>query len=349
MLDERTRRVLHAVVQSYIGKPEPVGSRFVTKRYSIGFSPATIRNVMADLEELGFLMQPHTSAGRIPTDKGYRFYVDSLRVERIDATEELPREFARQYAGRLERMKSDINLMFAEVTQTLSAMSSYIGVALPPKPERTTFSRIDLLRYRGGSAVALLVTEEGVIKNKILQMGQDLSQGDLNRIADYLNAEYGGKTLDEMRSLIVAKMSAEKNLCDNLITRAIHICEQAIHFADEDVFVSGFYDVMNLPDFSDIAKIKELSRAIRDKHLILRLLQELSEAEGVQVLIGDENPVAELRRLSVVASTYKEGNRPMGVIALIGPTRMNYPRAISMVEAIAKCISGTFENYHHLR
>lgn len=348
-LDDRSMRVLRAVVQSYIGNPEPVGSRFVTKKYPIGFSSATIRNIMADLEELGFLRQPHTSAGRIPTDKGYRFYVDFLRNERGVRPYEIPSGFVKQFARRLEEVKSDITMMFSEVTQTLSTVSNYIGVALPPKPEKTTFNRIDLVRYREDSVVALLVTDEGVIKNKILRVGDAISQHDLSRIADYLNTEYSGKTLDEMRTLIMERMRAEKHVCDTLISKAISICEQAISFAHDDLFVSGFYDAMDLPDFSDVVKIKALSKAIRDKHLILRLLHEISNAEGVHVLIGDENPVAELRKLSVVASTYKEGKRPMGVIALIGPTRMNYSMAISMVDAIAKCVSRTFESHHHSR
>jgi heat-inducible transcriptional repressor len=239
--------------------------------------------------------------------------------------------------------------MFSEVTQTLSMMSNYLGVALPPKTEKTTFHRIDLIRYKGDSIVAILVTDEGIIKNRILRAGVELTQSDLNRIADYLNSEYAGRTLDEMKSMLVERMKYEKSLCDTLIARAIRICEQTISFADDDVFVSGLYDVMNLPDFSDIGKIKELSKAIRDKHLILRLLHELSNVEGIQVVIGDENPVAELKNLSVVASTYKEGGRPMGVIALIGPTRMDYSKAISMVDTIARCISQTFEGYYHLR
>jgi heat-inducible transcriptional repressor len=262
---------------------------------------------------------------------------------------EIPSGFVKQFARRLEEVKSDITMMFSEVTQTLSTESNYIGVALPPKPEKTTFNRIDLVRYREDSVVALLVTDEGVIKNKILRVGDAISQHDLSRIADYLNTEYSGKTLDEMRTLIMERMRAEKHVCDTLISKAISICEQAISFAHDDLFVSGVYDAMDLPDFSDVVKIKALSKAIRDKHLILRLLHEISNAEGVHVLIGDENPVAELRKLSVVASTYKEGKRPMGVIALIGPTRMNYSMAISMVDAIAKCVSRTFESHHHSR
>lgn len=343
-LDERSKQILYAVVQSYISKPEPVGSRFITKKYSFGFSPATVRNIMADLEDLGFLSQPHTSAGRIPTDKGYRFYVDSLRAINVTSEDsDLMDEFLYQFTKKLESIRSDINKMFLEVTNSLSMMSNYIGVVTPPKPEKTTFNRIDFIRYKGDKVVATLLTEEGVIKNKILTVDSRITQEDLNRIAYYLNSEYSGRTIDEIRGMLIKKAHREKAVWDKLIARAIRIYEQAISFAENDVYVSGLYDVMNLPDFSDIAKIREISRAIKDKHIILKLLDELSDAEGVQVFIGHENPVEELKNLSVVASTYREKDRPMGVIALIGPTRMDYSKAIYMVDAIAKCISRTFD------
>lgn len=343
-LDERAKQILYAVVQSYINKPDPVGSRFIVKKYSLGFSPATVRNIMADLEDLGFLSQPHTSAGRVPTDKGYRFYVDSLpNIGGGNGSDAGMVEFLCQFTKKLENIRSDINRIFLEVTNALSMMSNYIGVVTPPRAEKTIFNRIDFIRYREDKVVAILLTEEGVIKNKIIGVDSRLTQDDLNRIADYLNAEYSGRTIDEIKNLLVRKAYREKALWDKLIARAIKIYEQAISFIEDDVYVSGLYDVMNLPDFSDISKIREISRAIKDKHIILKLLDELSNTEGVHVFIGNENPVEEMKNLSVVASTYKEKERPMGVIALIGPTRMDYSKAIYMVDAIAKCISRTFD------
>lgn len=343
-LDERAKQILYAVVQSYINKPDPVGSRFIVKKYSLGFSPATVRNIMADLEDLGFLSQPHTSAGRVPTDKGYRFYVDSLpNIGGGNESDAGMVEFLCQFTKKLENIRSDINRIFLEVTNALSMMSNYIGVVTPPRAEKTIFNRIDFIRYREDKVVAILLTEEGVIKNKIIGVDSRLTQDDLNRIADYLNAEYSGRTIDEIKNLLVRKAYREKALWDKLIARAIKIYEQAISFIEDDVYVSGLYDVMNLPDFSDISKIREISRAIKDKHIILKLLDELSNTEGVHVFIGNENPVEEMKNLSVVASTYKEKERPMGVIALIGPTRMDYSKAIYMVDAIAKCISRTFD------
>ncbi len=343
-LDERSKQILYAVVQSYISKLEPVGSKFVTRKYSFGFSPATVRNIMADLDDLGFLSQPHTSAGRVPTDKGYRFYVDSLPDSNVISEDnELMGEFICQLTKRLENIRSDINSMFLEVTNSLSMMSNYIGVVTPPKPEKTTFNRIDFIRYKGDKVVTILLTEEGVIKNKILSVDSRFTQEDLNRIAEYLNSECLGHTIDEIKNMLIKKAHGEKAVWDKLIARAIKIYEQAISFSGDDVYVSGLYEMMNLPDFSEISKIREISRAIKDKHIILKLLDEFSDSEGVQVFIGNENPVEELKNLSVVASTYREKDRPMGVIALIGPTRMDYSRAIYMVDTIARCISRTFD------
>jgi heat-inducible transcriptional repressor len=343
ILDERSRRVLNAVVRSYIDRPDPVGSRFVTRKYSFGFSPATIRNIMADLEEMGFLSQPHTSAGRVPTDKGYRFYVDSLGEEgQTGKIIELPDEFTEHFSRRLEDFRNDISAMFSEVTNTLSSISHYVSVVLPPKAENTTFNRIDLLKYKSDQVVAILLTDEGIIRNKVIQVDPMLRQEDLNRIAEYLNGEFAGHTLDEINGMLMQRMRREKAQWDKLISRAISIYEQAMTFSRDDMFVSGLYDVMNLPDFSDISKIRDLSKAIKEKHVIIKLLAELSDAEGVQVVIGTENPIEELKGLSVVTSTYKEGSRNMGIIALIGPTRMDYSRAMIMVDTIAKCVSRTF-------
>jgi heat-inducible transcriptional repressor len=342
MLDERSRQVLTAVVQCYINSPEPVGSRFITKKYALGCSPATIRNIMADLEEFGFLSQPHTSAGRVPTDKGYRFFVDSLPLlEESGERNEVSREFARQFTKKLNTIKNDMSVLFSEVTSTLSMLSNYVSIVLPPKPEKTTFNRMELIKYKKNLIVAILLTDEGVFRNRMLTMTDGITQEDLNRIADYINGEYAGRTLDEIKKTLVQRIKYEKVLWDKLVSKAIEICEQALYFAEDSVFISGLYDVMDLPDFSDITHIRELSRAIKDKHLILKLLEEFSDSEGVKVVIGDENPISGLKGLSVVTSTYKEGDRPMGVIALLGPRRMNYAKAISIVDMAAQCVTET--------
>jgi len=343
VLDERSKKVLCAVVESYIKHLEPVGSRFVTRRYPLGCSSATIRNIMADLEDIGFLSQPHTSAGRVPTDKGYRFYVDYiLAIKEIDHDEE-SEEFFKKFDSQLDNTSKDLNKIFLEATNALSTLSNYIGVITPPRPECTTFNRLELIRYRSEQVVAILLTNEGIIKNKVISIPPSYSQDDLNKIVDYLNKEYAGYPLDRIMFLLKEKISSEKVQYNDLINRTIKIYQEALSIVAEDIFVSNLYDAINLPDFSDISKIKELSKTIKDRHLLLKLLNEFSDIEGVQVIIGDENPISELKGLSIVASAYKEGQRNMGVIALLGPKRMNYSKSIYIVENIAKLISRTFD------
>lgn len=338
ILSERSKKILYAVVQSYINYPDPVGSRIVTKRYSFGLSPATIRNIMADLEEMGYLIQPHTSAGRVPTDLGYRFYVDSL-VNEGDLNSNIEIEILQGLYRRLEILKNNIELLLSETTKSLSLLSHYLGVAMSPTPDMTTLRKINLLKYNADKVAVVLFTDEGNIKNKIIAVDSEISQKDLNRIATYLNSEFSGYTFDEIRIKLVKEMAKEKTRCDYLISKAMRICREALCFPLNELFVSGLSEVLDLPDFSDLKTIRELSKAVEEKHNIIKLLDKMSETEGVQILIGSENEQDQMRRLSLVASPCREGGRPVGVVGIIGPTRMNYSKAIYIVENTAKFIS----------
>ena len=335
MFEDRIHKILWAVVESYITTPDPVGSRFVTKKYEFNLSAATIRNTMADLEELGFLQQPHTSAGRIPTDKGYRLYVDYLSQRESTADAYLTSEII----GRLKDIRNDINGLLEETSKMLSTFSHYLGIALSPKPEKTTFRGIKLFAYREGRVMAVFLADEGIVKNKVIRLDSDPAQRDLNRISDYLNSEFSGQTFDDIKARIVKEMYREKILCDTLIAKAIRICEEAFSFDYGNVFISGLSEVLGLPDFSDLQRIKEISKAIEDKHVIVKLLDVLSRSEGVQVVIGSENPAAEMKKFSIVLSSYKEGERPIGTIGIIGPTRMDYLKAITIVDTTARFIT----------
>lgn len=335
-LSERTKKVLFAVVQSYINYPDPVGSRAITKRYGFGWSPATIRNIMADLEEMGFLRQPHTSAGRIPTDLGYRFYVDYLTAEPEYYQE---KEIFKDIYMKLETLKNDIEMLLGETTRSFSMLSHYLGIAMLPVIDMTTLKRINIIKYKNDNAVVVLLTDEGVIKNKIVKIDPKITQKDLNRMASYINTEFSGYAMDEIRLKILREMSKEKIKCDTLIARAMSLCQEVLCFQEGALFVSGLTEVLNLPDFADLEKIKELSKAIEDKHTIIKLLDKLSESDGVKVIIGSENSLDEMKKLSLIVSPCKESNRPVGIVGIIGPTRMNYAKAIYLVDNTAKFIS----------
>jgi heat-inducible transcriptional repressor len=334
-LDDRSREVLFAVIQCYINSPGPVGSRVVTKKFSFGLSPATIRNIMSDLEEMGLLHQPHTSAGRIPTDTGYRYYVDSMNADQQMVSEDFVEALNRKW----EILKKDINSFLVEASKMLSSLSHYIGITIPPNTGSTTLNRIEMIKFRRNQLGVILFTDEGIIQNKMISVERELSLSNLNRIAGYINSRFAGRTLDEIKQTIFGEMEKEKVLCDSLIAEAMRICNQALSTSSENVYISGISGMLALPDFSDINRIKELLSAIEDKHIMVNLLNKISESEGTQVFIGSENALAEMKKFSLVASPYKEGNRPIGVIGIIGPTRMNYARAISIVDLTATYIT----------
>jgi heat-inducible transcriptional repressor len=337
MLNERKSKVLSAVVQTFIGNPEPVGSRLVTKRYSFGLSPATIRNIMADLEDAGFLMQPHTSAGRIPTDKGYRFYVDSLQL----SSSNMESRAAQTIRRRLESIRDDVNQLLNESARTLSDMSSYLGFAIPVRPDGTTLNRIQLYRYHGKKIVAVLITNEGLVSNKILDKDFGLSQRELNRISEFLNSEFSGRTVDEIRRLLKSELSREKNLVDVLMSRAARICREALAFPEGDIIFSGMAGLIRLPELSE--RIEILTGAIEEKYRILKVLDDLSATGDVSVIIGSENPDQEMQGLSVVMARYKQGEHSVGSVGMIGPTRMDYSKTIPMVELMARILTGTIQ------
>ena len=335
MLNERSRQVLFAVIQCYINSPGPVGSRVVTKKFSFGLSPATIRNIMSDLEDIGFLSQPHTSAGRVPTDTGYRFYVDTITAQK----QYLNTDFASEMNRKLENIRKDINLFLDDAAKMLSSMSHYIGVTMTPNPGTTTLNKIELIKYKGDNVAVILFTDEGIIRNKIIKIDPEINQKDLNRISEYINFNFTGHALDDIKTVIVNEMVRERSLCDNLITEATKICRDIFSASPSSVYMSGLSEMLTLPDFCDIARIKELMAAIEDKHIMVKLLDRLSETEGTQIFIGSENHLDEMKKFSLVAATYKEGTRPIGAIGIIGPTRMDYANAISIVDMTANFIT----------
>jgi heat-inducible transcriptional repressor len=210
---------------------------------------------------------------------------------------------------------------------------------MSPNSSATTLHKIELFKYRENQLAVILFTDEGIIKNKIVTVDPGLSQRELNRIAEYINSRFRGHSLDEIKKLIIKEMTREKVLCDNLISEAIRICRDAFSSAPGNVYISGVSALLQLPEFCDINRIRELLQTLEDKHIIVNLLDHIADSEGTQVLIGAENPLDEMKQFSLVAATYKEGNRPIGTVAIIGPKRMNYVEAISIVDSTALLIT----------
>lgn len=335
MLDERSKNVLFAVIQCYINDPGPVGSRVVTRKFPFGLSPATIRNIMSDLEEMGLLAQPHTSAGRVPTDLGYRYYVDNIRDEKTSVNNELVADINK----KLEVTRQDINSVLDEASRMLSSLSHYLGIGVSPNTAASTLSRIELIKHKGNQMAVILFMDEGVIKHKMVTIDPELTQAHLTRISEYINSQFSGQTVEKVRDRVARDLSVDRVRYDDLITQAVRICRDVFSSSPGNVYISGLSEMLQLPDFCDIDKIKELLHAIEDKHLILRFLDQISDSEGTQVFIGSENPLDEMKKLSMVVSTYREGSRPIGAIGIIGPTRMNYPQVITIVASTANYIT----------
>jgi heat-inducible transcriptional repressor len=335
MINDRNKEVLNAVVQSYILNLEPVGSRFVTRKYAFNLSPATIRNIMSDLEDMGFLSQPHPSAGRVPTDKGYRFYVDTLRFE--DCSLDIEEMYILK--SRFESIWYDVNRLLEEAAKAVSELTQNLVFAVPIRPEGTTLNRIQLYRYRNSQIVAVILSDEGLITNKILNIDLGLSQKELNDISDYLNSEFSGCTINQMRLTLLNQVSEEKQKCDMLVSKAAEICGKALAFSEDDLIVAGITDLLGLSEFSE--DLNEIVTAIRNKNWIIKLLEKISEEEGVRVLIGSENPDKNMRNLSIVTARYMQEGKPLGSVGMIGPTHMDYSRAIPMVDLMARFISAT--------
>jgi heat-inducible transcriptional repressor len=338
MLSDRSEHILKAIVRTYIAKGEPVGSRYLSKQPGFTFSPATIRNVMADLEEMGYLWQPHTSAGRVPTDTAYRFYVDSLGHERLGPDARLLSALARRFRDS----GGDFTQLLEGTIRTVSDLSRHLSFAIALKPEGTTLNRLQLYRYRGSQTVAVVLTDEGLIANRILDSDFGLSQQELNRIADYLNAEFTGHTLDDIRVELRRQISQERRRHDLLVAKAVEICREALRLPGGDLILAGIPELLGLPEFSD--RINRIARAIEDKQRMVNIMDRVAGAGGgLTVLIGSENSDRDLEGMTIIKADYAQKGRPLGSVGIIGPTRMDYRRTIPLVSAMARFVSEAFE------
>lgn len=333
-LTERSKKILEAIIEDYIGTAEPVGSRSISRRHGFSLSPATIRNVMADLEELGFLASPHTSAGRIPTDKAFRFYVDSLLTVRgIDPElEELIRKQCRLYG-------SDVGDILKETSKLLSSLSHYMGVVVTPRFNTTVFRHIEFIKLGGRRLLAILVSKSGIVQNKIIEADADLGLEELVRMSNYLNELLEGLTIAELRTRILREMQEEKVRYDEMLARALRLSEQTLGESGTEVFIEGQFNILNQPEFADVERMKDIFRTFEQKSQLISLLDRCMESEGVHIFIGSENYLDQMARMSVITAPYMSGSKTVGVVGVIGPTRMGYDRVIPIVDYTARLLS----------
>jgi heat-inducible transcriptional repressor len=334
-LGRREREILRAIVQDYIGTGEPIASQPLLARHELDCSPATVRNVMADLEALGFLEKPHTSAGRVPTHLGYRLYVDTLLKMRAPAPAE------RERIEKTTHETMGVDAVLEHTAELLHSLSHHAGVVSTPRPRVDPLRQMEFVRLRDDRCLAVFVSEAGIVTNKVLQLEFHLSTAELTRAANYLNEKLQGTPLSGLREVILAEMRADKTAVDTLIEKALTLAEQS--FAAEgvpaSVLVEGETSFLDAPEFADVSKARTLLKAFAEKDRILRVLDKAMNAGEVQIFIGAESELASLPDVSVVVAPYGRGDAILGTLAVIGPTRMNYARVIPLVDLTARELS----------
>ena len=334
--DERTSEVLLALVRHHIQSGQPVGSSAVARDLRNELSPATIRAIMADLEERGLLAQPHTSAGRVPTDRAFRFYVDHLA-----GRPKLAPTAARTIESALA-FSSGIDSLLEEASRQLSRLSHHVGIVLGPDLRRLVVDRLDFVRLDDRRVVALVLDRAGRVHDRVLTLPEAPVAAELERAGRYLSDELAGRTLPEMRRLVESRLAEERAAYDQLMLRALELGRRALAEVEDEearLFVEGASNLLGLPDFPDLDLLRDMLRALEDKRRLADLLQRLLEDGGLQVVIGEENPVTALARGALVVATYGTESGAVGMVGLVGPVRMAYPRSLGLVTHLADLLS----------
>jgi heat-inducible transcriptional repressor len=337
-LGGRRHSLLLAAVSEFITTAEPVGSSQIASRHHLGIKSAMVRNMMSELEDAGFLSQPHTSAGRVPTDKAFRYYVDHLAgAARIGFEDRSQIEL--HYSGR----GRDIALLMRDTPKLLSILTGQAAMVMAPCIESVELERVNFIRIREQEVLAVFVSTTGAVQNRLVTTDRDHAQGELDRMAGYLNESLGGRTLDEAREWIEAQLKLESARYDRFVRDALVLGEAITGRAEAiEVYVDGSVQALEQPEFSDPEKVRELLRALDDKTALLELLERSIREQGVMVSIGSENP--RLSGFAVVAASYVGGSKPLGSLAIVGPVRMDYERVIPLVEYTARALSKILEH-----
>jgi heat-inducible transcriptional repressor len=341
-LSERVRRILGIIVEDHILTAEPVGSKTISQKSGLNLSSATVRNIMSDLEELGLLSHPYTSAGRIPTEKGFRFYVDSLLD--IHELSNLEQQEIRSKYSIYQIEGADL---FRETCRILSSSSHYLGVVWAPRMSRVVLQHIEFVKLRKHLVLAILVSTTGLVQNQIIEVEDDFSQSELDHLSDCLNNLLTGLTLYQVKEKLLEQMWVEKNTYDHLLIQAIKLGEKAFSSIDEtDVFIEGRTNILNEPEFSNVSKMTDLFRAFEEKATMVKLLDKFMAPKGVQIAIGSESQVHEMETCSLVTSTYGCEGQVWGALGVIGPRRMNYSKVIPLVDYSAKLLTEILEKQY---
>jgi len=339
-LNERAQHFLRVLVERYILDGEPVGSRTLARDSGLSLSPATIRNVMSDLEDMGLVSSPHTSAGRVPTVNGYRMFIDSLvTLKPLDTIEV---ESLRAQLGD----EGDSNALIQSASQLLSGFTHMAGVVMLPKREHVIFRQIEFLPLSGRKVLTILVTKEGEVHNRIIETHRAYSPAELVQAANVLNEHYAGAGLEDIHKRLVAEMEEARASMNKIMVDALAMAEKVIDPAEngDDLVLAGQTNLMDFDDLAQMDTLRQLFDSFTEKQELLHLLSESLNADGMQVFIGEESGYQPLNDCSLVTAPYQIDDKVVGVLGVIGPTRMAYDRVIPIVDVTAKLLGAALKN-----
>jgi heat-inducible transcriptional repressor len=342
VLDERRREVLRTLIRLHVETGDPVGSESLSRAFNRVLSPATLRNIMADLEALGYLDHPHTSAGRVPTDEGYRLFVDSLMgLDPLSAAE------VKAIAAELGSPEASPDQTMERASHVLSRLSRHVGFVLAPDISRTSFRHIDLVRLAPPRILTVMVSATGLVTHKVIEVEEPLSQDDLQACANYLNAHFSGMALDEIRVRLLDLMRQEKAAYDSLVKKVVALGGRAfsVDEGEASVYLDGTSNILTQIDFEDVERMRALFQTFEEKSRLVRILNACICGDGIRVLIGHENPDPQMQNLSLVISSCRlEGGADLG-LGVLGSTRMEYARVVALVDQVARAVSDVLRGH----
>ncbi|MDE5967143.1 MAG: heat-inducible transcriptional repressor HrcA [Lachnospiraceae bacterium] len=334
-LDDRKRKILQAIITNYLETGEPVGSRTISKYTDLNLSSATIRNEMADLEEMGYIIQPHTSAGRVPTDAGYRLYVDQLMLEKDSEVEEI-KETRNALIERVDRLEE----MLKQVAKILASNTNYATMVTAPHYQNTKVKFVQLSQVSEEQMLAVIVVEGNVIKNKMMRAEQTLTNDEILKLNILINTFLQGASLADINLEMMHTMQQQAGKYAGVLEGVFQGVIEAIHEAEElEIYTSGTTNILKYPELGDISKTSELLEAFEEKKVLTELLDDAMSKEdntGIQIYIGDESPVKDMKDLSVVTATYQLQEGAKGTIGIIGPKRMDYKKVVSTLKNLTE-------------
>jgi len=332
-LTSRDREILKDIILTYVLSAEPVSSRSVSKQGRLGLSAASIRNVMADLEEWGFLMQPHTSAGRVPTTAAYHLFIESMmQVRKVPARE-------RRYIE--ENLKSgDADQILETTPHLLSELSKQVGLVVTPAVGDTVLKAVDFVAISGRKVLCVVVSAAGFVDNKVIETEEELPRDELVRISNYLTESFAGMTLRQVRERLLGMMADEQAQVSKLLSRTIALAREGLDIAEgPGVLVDGANVLLTQPELGDILRVRRMFEAFADKARLVKLLNRCIQGQGVRVLIGDDSDLTSELDFSLVATSYGVGDQTLGTLGILGPTRMEYERVIPLVHFLGETLS----------